>query len=160
MSGIILLVEDDPLLARATATMLARHGWLPRLAADAAEALRVLEFVAQKEGLTLSYETADVGGAGIDNHGKALPDSTLKLCSESDAILFGSVGGPKWEKLPPKEQPERAAASVVKHCRWPGLVDDASQSLLLGDSVAKRHIYFSLLKRRWKIRRAIGSGWC
>lgn len=42
MSRIILLVEDDPLLARATATMLTRHGWLPRLAADAAEALRVL----------------------------------------------------------------------------------------------------------------------
>ena len=73
------------------------------------EALRVLEHVARQEKLTLSYERADVGGAGIDNHGKALPDSTLKLCEQSDAILFGSVGGPKWEKLPPKEQPERAA---------------------------------------------------
>jgi 3-isopropylmalate dehydrogenase len=52
---------------------------------------------------------ADIGGAGIDRHGKALPDSTLQLCAASDAILFGSVGGPKWEKLPPKEQPERAA---------------------------------------------------
>jgi len=73
------------------------------------QALRVLEHVAIQEGLTLAYTKADVGGAGIDNHGKALPDSTLKVCSESDAILFGSVGGPKWEKLPPKEQPERAA---------------------------------------------------
>ncbi len=73
------------------------------------EALRVFEHVAKQDGLTLAYTTADVGGAGIDNHGKALPDSTLKLCAESDAILFGSVGGPKWEKLPPKEQPERAA---------------------------------------------------
>ncbi len=73
------------------------------------EALRVMEHVAKKEGITLSHRIADVGGAGIDNHGKALPDSTLKLCQESDAILFGSVGGPKWEKLPPKEQPERAA---------------------------------------------------
>jgi 3-isopropylmalate dehydrogenase len=50
-----------------------------------------------------------VGGAGIDNHGQALPESTLKVCAAADAILFGSVGGPKWEKLPPKEQPERAA---------------------------------------------------
>ena len=74
-----------------------------------AEALRVLEHIAKQEKLTLSYQAADVGGAGIDNHGKALPDSTLKVCSESDAILFGSVGGPKWEKLPPKDQPERAA---------------------------------------------------
>jgi 3-isopropylmalate dehydrogenase len=73
------------------------------------EALRVLEHVAKKEGLTLSYKIADVGGAGIDNHGKALPDSTLALCREADAILFGSVGGPKWEKLPPSQQPERAA---------------------------------------------------
>jgi len=73
------------------------------------EALRVLAYVAAKENLTLAYAIADVGGAGIDNHGKALPDSTLELCRKSDAILFGSVGGPKWEKLPPKEQPERAA---------------------------------------------------
>jgi 3-isopropylmalate dehydrogenase len=73
------------------------------------EALRVFSHVAKQEGLTLAYREADVGGAGIDRHGKALPDSTLKICSESDAILFGSVGGPKWEKLPPKEQPERAA---------------------------------------------------
>jgi 3-isopropylmalate dehydrogenase len=73
------------------------------------EALRVLDYIAAKEGLTLSYAIADVGGAGIDRHGKALPDSTLELCRRSDAILFGSVGGPKWERLPPKEQPERAA---------------------------------------------------
>ena len=73
------------------------------------EALRVFAHVAKQEALTLDYQLADVGGAGIDNHGKALPDSTLKLCEQSDAILFGSVGGPKWEKLPPKEQPERAA---------------------------------------------------
>ena len=74
-----------------------------------AEALRVLDHVAKKEGLTLDYKIADVGGAGIDNHDKALPDSTLELCRQADAILFGSVGGPKWEKHPPKDQPERAA---------------------------------------------------
>ncbi len=73
------------------------------------EALRVLEHAAKGAGLKLDYQHADVGGAGIDNHGKALPDSTLALCQQADAILFGSVGGPKWEKLPPKDQPERAA---------------------------------------------------
>ncbi len=73
------------------------------------EALRVLEHVARQENLALAYTKADVGGAGIDHHGKALPDSTVRLCEQSDAILFGSVGGPKWEKLPPAEQPERAA---------------------------------------------------
>jgi 3-isopropylmalate dehydrogenase len=74
-----------------------------------AEALRVLGQVARLEGFALEARAADVGGAGIDNHGKALPDSTLRICEENDAILFGSVGGPKWEKLPPKDQPERAA---------------------------------------------------
>ena len=73
------------------------------------EALRVLEEAARRDGLTLAPSPADVGGAGIDRHGKALPDATLRLCEQNDAILFGSVGGPKWEKLPPKEQPERAA---------------------------------------------------
>jgi len=73
------------------------------------EALRVLGHAARQEGLALAPTGADVGGAGIDRHGKALPDSTLRVCEQNDAILFGSVGGPKWESLPPGEQPERAA---------------------------------------------------
>lgn len=73
------------------------------------EALRVLEHAATAAGLALDYTLADVGGAGIDNHGQALPASTLAVCRDADAILFGSVGGPKWESLPPKDQPERAA---------------------------------------------------
>lgn len=72
-------------------------------------AIDVLEVVAKKYDFSMEYAWADVGGAGIDNHGKALPDSTIELCKASDAILFGSVGGPKWEKLPSNEQPERAA---------------------------------------------------
>jgi 3-isopropylmalate dehydrogenase len=60
-------------------------------------------------GLTLDYTEAAVGGAAIDRHGSALPESTLQTCAAADAILFGSVGGPKWEKLPPNQQPERAA---------------------------------------------------
>jgi 3-isopropylmalate dehydrogenase len=73
------------------------------------EALRVLDVVAQKEKLQLDYVAADVGGAAIDRHGTALPEETLRKCSAADAILFGSVGGPKWEKLPPAQQPERAS---------------------------------------------------
>jgi len=73
------------------------------------QALRVLEVVADKNNLAFQFKEADVGGIAIDKHGSALPDSTLELCRESDAILFGSVGGPKWETLPPREQPERAA---------------------------------------------------
>ncbi len=73
------------------------------------EALKVLEVAGRKLKVEFNFTHADVGGAAIDNHGKALPESTVELCKNSDAILFGSVGGPKWEKLPPAEQPERAA---------------------------------------------------
>ncbi|TKB10715.1 3-isopropylmalate dehydrogenase [Desulforhopalus sp. IMCC35007] len=73
------------------------------------EAIKVLDAAQKKFGFELSYEYADVGGAAIDNHGEALPKATLELCEKSDAILFGSVGGPKWESLPPAQQPERAA---------------------------------------------------
>ena len=55
------------------------------------------------------FKEALVGGAAIDKFGQALPKTTLDICEESDAIFFGSVGGPKWEHLPPEEQPERAA---------------------------------------------------
>ncbi len=72
-------------------------------------ALRVLETACAKDGDTLSYKICPVGGAAIDECGKALPESTVEECRNSDAILFGSVGGPKWENLPPAEQPERAA---------------------------------------------------
>ena len=66
------------------------------------EAIKVLAAAQQKYGFELSYTHADVGGCAIDNHGQALPPSTLTTCRESDAILFGSVGGPKWQCLPPE----------------------------------------------------------
>lgn len=73
------------------------------------QAIKVLDKTGEIHGFHLDYEFADIGGAAIDTHGKALPESTLSLCERSDAILFGSVGGPKWESLPPAEQPERGA---------------------------------------------------
>ena len=74
-----------------------------------AEARRVLSVVENKFELSFSLAEARVGGIAIDHDGQALPEATLKICDESDAILFGSVGGPKWESLPPNQQPERAA---------------------------------------------------
>ena len=72
-------------------------------------ALEVLQYAVEPAGTRLDYQIHDVGGIAIDRHGKALPEQTLLACEQSDAILFGSVGGPKWENLPPTEQPERAA---------------------------------------------------
>jgi 3-isopropylmalate dehydrogenase len=74
-----------------------------------AEAVKILDAVGRKFNLEMEYEFGDVGGIAYDRHGTALPDQTRQLCESSDAILFGSVGGPKWETLPPAEQPERAA---------------------------------------------------
>ncbi|MBN2509425.1 MAG: 3-isopropylmalate dehydrogenase [Spirochaetales bacterium] len=73
------------------------------------EALKVLSAIAQKYGATLETRHANVGGAAIDAHGEALPPSTIETCEWAEAVLFGSVGGPKWEALPPEQQPERAA---------------------------------------------------
>lgn len=73
------------------------------------QALRVLDALKKRLSLAIEYAVADVGGCAIDRHGEALPQHTLNLCESSDAILFGSVGGPKWEGLPPEKQPERAA---------------------------------------------------
>jgi len=73
------------------------------------EALRVLDRVGQKFSIPFEFDPQLVGGAAIDAEGKALPQKTLEACEESGAILFGSVGGPKWESLPAPEQPERAA---------------------------------------------------
>lgn len=74
-----------------------------------AEALKVLDAIEIKYGVKFARTHANVGGAGIDLEGKALPQTTIDICKQSDAILFGSVGGPKWETLPPDEQPERGA---------------------------------------------------
>lgn len=74
-----------------------------------AEALKVLDAVETKYDVKFERTFANVGGIGIDKEGKALPDTTVEICKNSEAILFGSVGGPKWESLPPEEQPERAA---------------------------------------------------
>jgi len=71
--------------------------------------LKIMEKTANRFSIPLSFKEGDVGGAAIDRHGKALPESTLSLCESSAAILFGSVGGPKWESLPPEQQPERGA---------------------------------------------------
>ena len=72
-------------------------------------ALTVLGAVATRFAINFNFTHADVGGIAIDNHGCPLPASTLTLCQQSDAILFGSVGGPKWENLAPDQQPERGS---------------------------------------------------
>ena len=74
-----------------------------------AEALKVMDAVGKKHGFTVSREEHLVGGAAIDHCGKPLPEDTVKACDNAQAILFGSVGGPKWDHLPHHLRPEAGA---------------------------------------------------
>lgn len=78
------------------------------------EARRVLEVVGKATGASFEFETALIGGAAIDATGDPLPPSTLRLCEQSDAILFGAVGGPKWDHLPQEQKPERGLLGLRK----------------------------------------------
>lgn len=71
-----------------------------------AEALKVLKVIEKKYDLTFELNQGFIGGSAIDNKGSALPEETQNLCNASDAILLGSIGGPKWDHLPPEERPE------------------------------------------------------
>ncbi len=76
-----------------------------------AEALKVLEASSEKFHFDIEHTTHLVGGAALDATGNKtpLPPETIAASEKADAILFGSVGGPKWENLPPEIQPERGA---------------------------------------------------
>ncbi len=73
------------------------------------QALRVMEAVATKDGFAFEWAPAKVGGAAYDEFQHPLPQGTIDTCKSAEAIFFGSVGGPKWESLPPDLQPERGA---------------------------------------------------
>ena len=78
------------------------------------EAIKLLKLVAKKSGVGFEFENGLVGGAAIDATGNPLPDSTLKLCRESHAVLFGAVGGPKWDNAPHDKRPERGLLGLRK----------------------------------------------
>ena len=78
------------------------------------EAQKVLRVVGKATGVSFEFESALVGGAAIDATGGPLPEATLRLCRESHAILFGSVGGPKWDTLPQEQRPERGLLGLRK----------------------------------------------
>lgn len=78
------------------------------------QAVKVLKTIARKYGVEFEFKEGLVGGAAIDAYGTALPEETLKLCQESQAILLGAVGGPKWDSLPPPQRPETAALLALR----------------------------------------------
>ena len=77
-------------------------------------ATSVLDKVGEKYGHSFRYEYVLAGGAAIDQVGECLPSETVRTCKESDGVLLGAVGGPKWDDVPGDQRPERALLGLRK----------------------------------------------
>ncbi|CAH1070321.1 3-isopropylmalate dehydrogenase [Candidatus Nitrotoga sp. 1052] len=82
----------------------------PEIVAQAAKVLEAL----RREGLPMELEYAPIGGAGYDASGDPLPDATLKLAQQSDAVLLGAVGGYQYDALPRSLRPEQGLLRIRK----------------------------------------------
>jgi 3-isopropylmalate dehydrogenase len=101
-----------------------------------AEAVKLLEALGRSGEADIELEHAVMGGAGLDSSGAPLPDETLSLAREADAILLGAVGGPKWDSVERALRPEqglldlRAALGVFANLRpalmFPQLVESST----------------------------------
>ena len=79
------------------------------------EAVKVLNAVGDKFGHMFTPQSGPVGGNAIDNFGTPLPEETKKLCENTDGILFGAVGGPKWDDPQATTRPEDGILAIRKN---------------------------------------------
>ena len=117
-----------------------------------AQAIRVLDKIAEKHGHTFAYTEVDMGGAAIDKYGDPLPGHELEKCLASDSVLLGAIGGPKWEGLPGDMRPEkgllrlRAGMGLYSNNRpakiWPQLADASP----LKPSIVEKGIDFIVVR--------------
>ncbi len=77
-------------------------------------AVAVLVKVGEKFGHRFYFKPYLIGGCAIDAVGEPLPEETVKGCLESDSVLLGAVGGPKWDELPGDKRPEKALLGIRK----------------------------------------------
>jgi 3-isopropylmalate dehydrogenase len=82
-----------------------------------AEAVRVLDIIANKGGHSFSFHEHLIGGCSLDKFGSSLTDETLADCQVADAVLLGAVGGPKWDNPDAKDRPERGLLALRKGLR-------------------------------------------
>ena len=78
------------------------------------QALRVLDKISEKYGHTFHYTDVLMGGVSIDATGVPLTDEALETAKQSDAVLLGAVGGPKWDNQPANLRPEKGLLSIRK----------------------------------------------
>ena len=134
------------------------------------EAVKVLEAAGRRFGHQFDLRYGIVGGRAIDEAGTPLPDETLELCRSTDAILFGAVGGPRWEGPQATVRPEDGILAIRKGLGlyanlrpvkvYPALINTSpiKPSLLQGvDMIVVRELtgglYFAKPKRRWSTSR-------
>ena len=77
-------------------------------------AVKVLEKIDQKFNIGLEFETRDAGGTSYEKFGTPLTDEALTACKNADGVLFGAVGGKKWDSLPVHLRPEKAIFGLRK----------------------------------------------
>ena len=78
------------------------------------QVLRVMEWFDRRRIATFDATEDVIGGAAIDRHGVPVTDETVAKAQAVDAVLFGSVGGPKWDELPFAQKPERGLLRLRK----------------------------------------------
>ena len=105
------------------------------------EARRVLEAIGDGEGHDFGFEERPIGGNAIDDYGDPLPAGTLEACRNSDAVLLGAVGGPKWDDPDAKTRPEAGLLDLRKELAlYANLRPIKAYEALVGGSPLKEEI--------------------
>lgn len=78
------------------------------------EGIKVLNKTGEKFGHVFEYTYVDIGGCSIDKYGVPITNEGMEKCKNSDSVLLGAVGGPKWDSCPPAIRPEKALLAVRK----------------------------------------------
>lgn len=134
------------------------------------EAVKVMEAVGRRFGHSFDTKFGRVGGNAIDEFGTPLPEETAALCKGTDAILFGAVGGPKWDDPRAKTRPEDGILAIRKNLGlfanlrpvkvYPQLINASpiKPQVLQGvDMIVLRELtgglYFGKPKKRWNTSR-------
>jgi len=106
------LREGKVFLMEKKITVLPGDGIGPEVVASA---VKILQVIGKRYNHTFHLGYAAIGGAAIDQFNNPLPDETIAMCEDSDAVLLGAVGGPKWDNNPPELRPEKGLLKIRKH---------------------------------------------